>query len=272
MHLFLSPHLDDVVLSCGATIARLKQQGETVIILTVMAGEPPEAVPDTPVVRALREKFEGVNKAVVTQKAEHAHAAMCLGVQVYHLSLLDSAFRTAPALDGPMSLYPSEDSQRGVVHPADDAKIRLLSTPLPFPGKVTSVYAPLACGNNVDHQLVRDWGLVLGGPNVGPALRFYGDYPDVRNKELLDRAFRYYAQTVPNMRLRPETVFLSDGDLITKISAMRCYASQVNISGESLDGMERSVREWMISEGGGKPAERFWLAIKGTGMLSAPLM
>src|SRR5687768_9604247 len=100
MHIFLSPHLDDVVLSCGATIARLHNQGETVIILTVMAGEPPDDVPETPVVRALREKFEGVNKAVLTRRREDAQAAMCLGVKVYHLWLLECCFRTARAPDG----------------------------------------------------------------------------------------------------------------------------------------------------------------------------
>ncbi len=56
MHLFLSPHPDDAVLSCGGLIHQLTQKGEPVTILTVMAGDPPDPLPDTPLVRELHQR------------------------------------------------------------------------------------------------------------------------------------------------------------------------------------------------------------------------
>jgi len=38
---FLSPHLDDAVLSCGGFIFELIQKGERVEICTICAGDPP---------------------------------------------------------------------------------------------------------------------------------------------------------------------------------------------------------------------------------------
>src|SRR3954454_9837392 len=36
--IFLSPHYDDVALSCGGTVARLAENGQTPVIVTIFAG------------------------------------------------------------------------------------------------------------------------------------------------------------------------------------------------------------------------------------------
>jgi len=58
MHLFLSPHLDDAVYSCGGTIHQLTSQGTPVQILTFMAGDPPTPLPDTPITRDLHRRWD----------------------------------------------------------------------------------------------------------------------------------------------------------------------------------------------------------------------
>ncbi len=40
-HIFLSPHLDDAVLSCGGLLAQLTQQGQAVQVINIFAGIPP---------------------------------------------------------------------------------------------------------------------------------------------------------------------------------------------------------------------------------------
>ena len=40
--IFISPHLDDVALSCGGLVWRLAQEGQQVSIWTVLAGDPPD--------------------------------------------------------------------------------------------------------------------------------------------------------------------------------------------------------------------------------------
>ncbi|MHA1217998.1 MAG: hypothetical protein ACTSO5_04845 [Candidatus Heimdallarchaeaceae archaeon] len=39
-HIFLSPHLDDAVASCGGTIAKLVYEREDVLVLTVYTRKP----------------------------------------------------------------------------------------------------------------------------------------------------------------------------------------------------------------------------------------
>jgi LmbE family N-acetylglucosaminyl deacetylase len=272
MHVFLSPHLDDVVLSCGATIAHLKQQGETVVLLTAMAGEPPDDAPETPLVRTLRERFEGVKKALVTRRQEDVNAAMCLGVKVYHLAVLPSTFRCAPTMDGPFPLYPDESSQYGDIHPADDARVSLLAMPLPFHDNVTCIYAPLGVGHHVDHQLVRDWGLVLGGARGAPPLRFYAEYPYAMTLAATEKALAYYEQNIPSLRLRAEIFPMTDELIILKQAALHCYSSKVNTAWETMVDIERIVQDWTAAAKQGQAPERLWLAIKGTGMLTTPFL
>jgi LmbE family N-acetylglucosaminyl deacetylase len=267
MHLFLSPHLDDVVLSCGATIARLRKQGEDVLILTAMAGEPPDDLPDTPLVHALRTKLDGVNKAVVTRRQEDAQAALCLGVRIYHLSLLESAYRTARTPEGVLPLYPSDESQYGDPHPADDTRINLHMLPLPFRDKVTALYAPLGVGNHVDHQLVRDWALVLGGAHAPQMLKFYGEYPYALNPGALAQALHYYERALPGLKLSVEVVPADSDEVETKMTALRCYATKAALDWQTFAEMDHAVREWMLATGSGQPAERFWRVVKQTGML-----
>jgi hypothetical protein len=47
-HLFLSPHMDDAVLSCGGLIYQLTQAGEAVTVISVMAGDVPPDVAISP--------------------------------------------------------------------------------------------------------------------------------------------------------------------------------------------------------------------------------
>ena len=54
-HVYLSPHLDDAVLSCGGMIHRQAQAGERVVVVTVCAGDPPPG-PLSDFARSLHER------------------------------------------------------------------------------------------------------------------------------------------------------------------------------------------------------------------------
>ncbi len=38
-HIYLSPHLDDVALSCGGRIVKQRSKGENVLVVTVFTGD-----------------------------------------------------------------------------------------------------------------------------------------------------------------------------------------------------------------------------------------
>jgi LmbE family N-acetylglucosaminyl deacetylase len=260
-HLFLSPHLDDAILSCGGVMHRLAQEGERVIIVTAMAGEPSDALPDSPVLKAIRVRWESGKDTFRARRTEDAQAAHSLKAQVYHLALLESAFRQTLCGAGDwIALYPEHDSVFAF-NEADDARPTLFETRLPFENVMT-IYAPYGVDNHVDHQLVRDWALVLTGPAHAPALKFYEEYPHARNRSSVQRAQAFYHHSLPALNMESEIVRLSGDDLGAKLRAMSCYRSHLHVLWEDTAEMERLAREYMTIQGDGTPAERYWRVIR----------
>jgi LmbE family N-acetylglucosaminyl deacetylase len=259
VHLFLSPHLDDAVLSCGGTIHRLVQRGEHVVIMTVMAGEPPDNLPDTPSLQAVKARWGAGHHHVSTRRAEDIRAARRLGAKVVHLPLLECLFRTARSGDGALApLYPKEDSPFKEYVKADDARVLLLETRSCVREGVVTIYAPLCVDHHVDHRLVRDWALVLTGAKNAPALKFYEEYPSIQNKMALNRVMLFYKQQMPALSLSREVVMLDEADITAKVQALRCYTSHLYVLWQSPDAMEKSVRDYLLFCGEGRPAEQFW--------------
>jgi LmbE family N-acetylglucosaminyl deacetylase len=264
IHLFLSPHLDDAVLSCGGVIHRLAQSGERVVIITVMAGEPYEPLMDTPVLKAIQARWNKGEDTIRVRRAEDAQAAHQLQAQVYHMGLTESAFRATLCGAGDwIALYPDHDSPFQGIKQADDARITLFTSNLPFPlADISVVYAPFGVDNHVDHELVRDWGLVLTGSIGGPELRFYEEYPYARSRPAIQRAQAFYRLHLPALGFESEVTMLSDADLDAKLKAMGCYRSHQQILWNDMAEMERLTREYMMLVGEGTPAERYWRVVR----------
>ncbi len=258
--LFLSPHLDDVVLSCGGIVHRLVQSGERIVIVTAMAGDPPADLPASPVIDAVKARYGGA-PLVYDRRLEDAQAAQALGAQVYHLGLTECAFRTAVGGAGNLiALYPDHDSPFAGVRAGDDAPLTLFEFQLPF-ADVSAIYAPLGVDNHVDHGLTRDWALVLTGPGM-PPLNFYEEYPYARNKTALRRAHEYYRQTLPALTMTEAVVPLSEDDFAAKLRALRCYRSHLQVMWNDAAELQTTLREYMITIGAGVPAERCWRVVR----------
>lgn len=150
--LFLSPHLDDAVLSCAGRIQRHVARGERVVLLTVFS----HADPDDAAGWAARRR-------------EDALAASLLGAEARWLGMVDAPFRD-PAyagfdfdvLSGPHA--PGDAVWRERVAERLREEVEAL--------RPTVVYAPLGVGDHVDHRLVHEATAALH-----PAPRFYEDHP-----------------------------------------------------------------------------------------------
>ena len=116
--LYLSPHLDDAVLSCGGLIARQVQAGERALVLTVMAGDPQEDV-ENDYIHSLHERWALGRDAAAQRRAEDIAACAILGADPLHWSLPDCIYRLHP-VDGRL-LYVSDDDIFGDVHPSPAA-------------------------------------------------------------------------------------------------------------------------------------------------------
>lgn len=247
-HLFLSPHFDDVALSCGGTVARLAAAGASVGIVTVFGGDPPPDMPLTPYAAEHLPQWgvRSVAEAFATRRMEDAAATATLGASLHTLPFVDGAFRG--------DHYRSWDKLRARLHPAEAALPRRIADALLASGLVgseTLITGPLAIGWHVDHQAV--FAAMHDLAKHGYRIRGYEDYPYAADEA--DYAARMAAPELA--RATPEIIEITSW-LETKIRALACYPSQLPSLFRDTP-MAEAVRVYGAHVAGGAGvAERFW--------------
>lgn len=234
--IYLSPHLDDAVYSCGGLIWEQTQMGQLVDIWTVCAGDPPPG-PLSPFAEALHARWgTGLNVGKV-RRAEDQRAASRLGADIRHLALPDCIYRRDPVSGE--ALYASEKAIFGEVHPAEGAVIDWLTKVIAeqIPAE-TVIVAPLTVGGHVDHRLVR-----AAFEQSGREGRYYADYPYAgqANAKIEDRVPpRWRAEIFPV----PEMGMEAWGD------AVALYASQMSSFWANQAVMAAELQKYVQHTGG----------------------
>lgn len=250
-HIYLSPHLDDVVLSCGGLIFEQARRGDTVAVITLFAASPSPLQSLSPFAQSLHERWQASAPAGIDfsdppalRRAEdlRALAALHPAVQAVYYTLPDCIYRIDPATG--LALYANEEAIFGPVQPTDPALADLRSVP-PLPESAT-LYAPLAIGHHVDHQVVR---CVVEGWGLPPQrVCYYEDYPYVASPGALEAALGnpsgWWATIFP----------LSEEAMAAKIRAVAQYASQISTFWASEQAMVAALREHAEHSGG----EQLW--------------
>ena len=160
--IYLSPHLDDAVLSAGGLIHGQTQAGLPVEIWTFMCGYPPEG--EYSQFAQDLHKMWGFNTAeevVRGRRVEDINAASIVGATTVHFDFLDCIYRHGP--DGEW-LY-SEISVPP--HPADkDLPARIAAEVSARLEPDDVLVCQLAVGSHVDHVIVRQAAELLGRPLI----------------------------------------------------------------------------------------------------------
>lgn len=268
-HIVLSPHYDDAALSCGGMIAQRAAAGDAVIVATVFGGRPDMAAL-SPFARSIHAR-PGAGADPVAQRVAEEHQALAiLGAQPRPGDYLDCIYRREAA--GGRWLYDREEALFGPVDGADDEltdELAAAFAALAPAGGQCVIYAPLAIGNHVDHQVVQRAAARLG--KAGYTVLYYEDYPYVvRDPTGLAGALR---QAAPRAGWLPQPVPLSLQDLERKIDAVTAYASQIGVLfGADGAGGPRDVaaalngfaRHTARATGIGRFAERLWTVTHGS--------
>jgi LmbE family N-acetylglucosaminyl deacetylase len=150
--IYLSPHLDDVALSCGGQIFQKTRTGQRVLIVTITAGDPPQTAVSN-YAQSLHDRWDLVTDAVAARRAEDLVANKILGAETLHWSLPDCIYRSHPETGAP--LYLSDPDIFGDVHPAERPLVVDLSEQMAALPSHQQLYVPLTIGHHVDHQLTR---------------------------------------------------------------------------------------------------------------------
>lgn len=152
---FISPHLDDAVLSCGGTIAKLLSEGD-VLILNIFTRYT-DSVKKGPIV-VDKDRYE-----------EETIAASHLGFLTDTLNELDAVFRRK-AYKSASKIIGYIDNEDITYIPQLSDKIKRYLTNIDY----DSLYVPLGIGWHVDHILCH---LAMESFFTDPKLHFYEDAP-----------------------------------------------------------------------------------------------
>jgi LmbE family N-acetylglucosaminyl deacetylase len=240
--IYLSPHLDDAILSCGGQIYQRSLAGGAVLIVTIAAGDAPTGNL-TEFAQQLHQRWQLEEGIVHARRLEDAAAGAAVGADIDHWDVLDCVYRRHPQTNE--ALYPSQESIFGPLHPAERALIDELAGRLLGLPKWDQLIIPLAIGQHVDHQLTKAAAERAFGR---PIVTYYEDYPYVQWESAP------MAGLAGDPLWKQEIVPLAPEAIMVKIKAISCYQSQVNTFFASEEDLAGQVGGYIARLGG----ERLW--------------
>ena len=239
--IYLSPHLDDAVLSCGGLIWEQVRAGDRVEVWTICAGNPPKQA-----YSAFAEELHtrwalSAEAAVAERRAEDERAVSLLGAVYRHFSLTDAVYRLHPKTGE--HLYPDWETILAGLHPGDEMYLRrmvfemadILADGL---GEDVALAAPLTLGNHVDHLFTRGLAEMLRLP-----LCYYPDYPYAIEYEA-EAAF--LAPAGAEAKVYP----VSAQGLAAWQDSVAAYTSQISTFWDSDKAMRAAIRSFCERGGG----------------------
>lgn len=222
--IFISPHMDDAVLSAGGLIYDLARSGARVETWTLTCGFPPEG-DISPLAQVLHFQwgFSSAEETVRLRRAEDARAAQAVGAEAIHFDFLDCIYRRGR--DGEW-LY-------------GDVFVPLHAQDADLPAQITAALAarlqpedvvacPLAIGGHVDHVTVRRAVEELGRPLV-----YFADVP-----YLLDHPGELERST---MQMQAGVKEVSSAGLVAWQDGIAAYESQIPMLFESPEKMREVI-------------------------------
>jgi LmbE family N-acetylglucosaminyl deacetylase len=219
LHLYLSPHLDDVILSCGGLIDAQRQAGERVGVLTLCAGSPDRDAL-SPLARFYEADWGESGDAVAMRRAENAVALSKMGVSIWNSTTVDAIYRNdagSPYYSTREDLF-REPQPRDVATllPVWESQVKQIVEEY---GQSFVLYSPLGVGGHVDHELARQFGQRMA--ELGCEVCFYEDYPYV---ELVHGGVHDAMARFGPRQWSPRVVAI---DVRAKTEAVREYRSQI---------------------------------------------
>ncbi len=220
--IYLSPHLDDAVLSAGGLIYDQTQSGIPVEIWTFMCGyAPPGEVSSFAELQHAQWGFSSAEETTRVRRQEDKTAAALVGAQVMHFDFLDCIYRRGPNGEWLYNdiFQPPHPEDGGI--PAQIAE--MISARL-RPEDV--LVCQLSVGSHVDHVLVRQGAELLGYP-----LRYDIDVPYIFYKP---------EELGPKSAGMQETVHsITETGLNRWKEAALVYKSQIVVLGEAFNTPEK---------------------------------
>jgi LmbE family N-acetylglucosaminyl deacetylase len=226
--IYLSPHFDDAVYSCGGLINAQARRGLSAEVWTVCSGDPPPGPLSPQAERMQREWGSGsAAETVALRRGEDRKALGLVGAAGRSLGIPDCIYRRS-AQGG--LLYP--DRWSGECNPLEAGLVAQLAAVLAdllLPED--ELACPLAVGGHIDHRLTRDAAELLGRP-----LHYYPEVPYLFNYP------EEFAAATQGMRADLHPV--PQESLDAWLAGIAAYASQLGVQFQDEGRMRTLMREY----------------------------
>lgn len=233
--IFLSPHFDDVALSCGGLVWMLAQQGHHVEVWTVMGGLPLNQ-DYTDFAQAMHQQW-GMppDQIVQTRRTEDSAACQAMGATPHHFNWPDVIYRKDPTTNTPQVVNNDELFGKSPELALVDEIARMISKEVP---KDTKLVSPISLGNHIDHRAV--WQAAEQSDRVD---YYYADYPYILNAFDDPRLFQFIKHQLFDA--------LSENALCAWQKAILCYASQLTMFWRDKKEAKLAIQNYLAGGGGG---------------------
>jgi LmbE family N-acetylglucosaminyl deacetylase len=227
--IYISPHLDDAVLSAGGLIYNQTRVGKDVEIWTLLCGFPPTEEL-SPFAQMLHYQWgipEGAAAEMITaRRAEDDKAASIIGAKTVHFDFLDCIYRRGKNGDWLYSnvfVPPHEDEEDLPARMAESISARLKPT--------DQLVCQLGLGSHLDHVLVRRAVELLRRPVLYDMdIPYLFNFPD----ELAPRT----------AGMKPKTHRITDSGLRSWQEAIAAYESQFSGLFDSPEVMRAQIQQY----------------------------
>jgi len=196
-HVYVSPHLDDIVLSCSGRIAKQLGRGESVLVVTVFTGD----------VEGKKKPRGGIYAQVVDikgRKAEDGKAMDRLGVDYLWLDYIDSIFRYRNPIFR-FGLFIGKSSIEAKLYEAIREDIRKICKR----AGNRRLYLPIGAGQHKDHHILFRIGKqIIEQPTNDIEINFYEDVPYVLFPNVLKYRLKLIGITYSSLFLDKDATYM----------------------------------------------------------------
>jgi LmbE family N-acetylglucosaminyl deacetylase len=231
--IYISPHLDDAVLSTGGLIYEQTHSGIPVEIWTILSGIPkePELSPFAQVMHYIW-GTTSAEQTVLSRRAEDDKAASLVGAKTVHFDFLDCLYRRGKNGDWlylDVFVPPQEEDA--------DLPRQIAESLAPRIARDDVLVCPLGLGSHVDHILVRRAVEMLGQPILCCVdIPYFFKHPETLGPYIAGMKEKTYPVTEAGLR--------------SWHAAVDAYASQLSSLHEGSEQLHRSIQEyWETQEG-----------------------
>ena len=234
--IFLSPHLDDVVLSCGGLIYDLSQKNVDIEIWTLCAGDP-DPMLISEFAWQLHQRWQTGADAVNIRREEDSSSCQWINAHPVHLGFLDCIYRRSPTTgeaiiqkNDDLFTALSKDEEYLVVEVQNLLESRLSDD--------AQIVIPLGLGTHKDHALTR-----LAAERLSRSTYYYADYPyAVLPEAQIEKSLPPHHQIF--------TFPISCSGLSAWQNAVGEHKSQISTFWGGLDEMKTKISQYWSAGGG----------------------